>query len=618
MAFLYAFAAPRSKPVQFESLAHTNAAASLLNAAVSFFSSKPAAPAAATGADGAAAAAGANSTAGASSSAAAAASPADLTKQIVPNSPPHNLSLASQARARVLVALLTPASVDREVDLTRIAALKAYLPFIRTIYEQYSEITDESEKTRIAKAPGSLQWSSVLQVGARPVENKKKGSAAAAAAGGDNTIVPFWDYESFHIGEELAHAYFTLGIALYQRAGSLTFHATQLANTIPPCNFLCILPWYNKECNASIVNGTDGSAAAAASAPPARRMFNPLSFVAPPPSAAASASSTPGPSPPKSASEVSAIRSQIISKRREAVECLRTASGLFSHLSQQFLPSIFPVPQRRMLDTMPAISEALGKLCLVHCQQHTLLSALVQLSETQSDDSSSRSRTASLTPAQASPVKSPLSPSVMSKLLQGLIDQLTEVKSILQQKTGSYYAALEPSLHAFLRVSLERARCDRLTVLALQAENASEHGRALSLLCGAIARLTLLASNDSSRGLPLAKIRDCNPVLSEMKQNTLLQLAQITRVRDRLGKENEKIYFENVPELAKALEEAGDPPAGAQGEDAKPAGAFLPTPLHYELPPLLPALFLATPKASSWTDPSAAAALAERGRGPSA
>ncbi len=271
---------------------------------------------------------------------------------------------------------------------------------------------------------------------------------------------------------------------------------------------------------------------------------------------------------------------------------------------------------------MPAISEALGKLCLVHCQQHTLLSALVQLSETQSDDPS-RSRTASLTPAQASPVKSPLSPSVMSKLLQGLIDQLTEVKSILQQKTGSYYAALEPSLHVFLRVSLERARCDRLTVLALQAENASEHGRALSLLGGAIACLTLLVSNDSSRGLPLAHIRDCNPVLSEMKQDTLLQLAQITRVRDRMGKENEKIYFERVPELAKALEEAGDPPAGAaQGEDhgiaTKPAGVFLPTPLHYELPPLLPALFLATPKASSWTDPNAAAALAERGRGPAA
>jgi len=542
----------------------------------------------------------------------------------VPASPLHNLRLASQSRARVVTALLTHHSTDRDIDLKRVAALRAYIPFARAMFEQYNQLGKGKEaQDRAVKAGGVLEWSSAIQVGARPNAQDQ---------------VPYFRYGGLDFGEELAHCYLTLGLCLYQRAGALSFHALQLADSIPPCGVLNLLPWFAAECAA--MGGDEDVVAAASASQPRKPMFNPLSYVPPAPSA----SKLPGGGPPKSAAEIGDIRSQVIAKRREAVECLRQAAGIFDHLSSDLLPTL-PIPQARMVDTMPGVSEALKRVCLIHCQQHTFLSALLALS-----------------PGSTSPAPSP---PLLAKLCQGILDELAEVKALLQRGTGSYYNALEPSLHVWLRATADLYRAQRLKVLAMQAVLEDDaHGRALVLLSGAESVLSALASNDAARGLPLQSIRDCNPVLSELKThaahllgNTGANATQLRRVKQRLQRDNDTVYYQTLPKsLEEALKDAGDPapaaaelaaavagtpaPTGASsaaaaaaaaatqrapgsrrgsgaggvseaddGSSDRAASVFLPKPLPFDVPPPARGLFLlapSDPQAASWTGGSPA------------
>jgi hypothetical protein len=534
MAFLYSFAAPRSRPLPLESLAPASTMGGLINAVGSFFSSSSSASSSKAGQ--------AASASGEAASAGASGGPEpDLLSQVVPSSASPNLRLASKARAHLMTTLQTSLAVDKDIELKRLEALRNYMPFARTMHEQWAAVSDnKAELERLDRAvggaSGGVQWSSVLQVGARPNAKDE---------------VPFFSYGRLDLGEELAHVYLTYGLTLYQRAGALSFHALQLALTIPPCGVLNLLPWYAAECAAQ---GGDEEVVASAAAPK-KPMFNPLSYVAPAP-----ARGEGGSAPPKSANEIASIRAAVISKRKEAVELLRRAAGVFEFLRTDFLPNL-PLPSNnraRMLDTMPAISHALHLLALVHCQQHTILSALLALS-----------------PGSTSP---PPSPALLAKLCQGIVDKVSEVKRVLRSGSGSYFHAIEPSVHVWLRASENLYRGLRIIALAMQAEvGDEEHGLALALLSGAEKLLTQLTSNDPARGLPLASIRDCNPVLSELKGHAVRLGSEVRRVITRLERDNNKIYFDKVPEkFEEALLAAGEPPQAAKSLAAIVAGTPLP------------------------------------------
>jgi hypothetical protein len=545
MAFLYSFAAPRSRPLPLESLAPASTMGGLINAVGSFFSSSSSSSSSSSKAGQSASASASGEAAGAGASG---GPEPDLLSQVVPSSASQNLRLASKARAHLVTTLQTSLAVDKDIELKRLEALRNYMPFARTMHEQWAAVSDKAELERLDRAVGGanggVQWSSVLQVGARPNAKDE---------------VPFFSYGRLDLGEELAHVYLTYGLTLYQRAGALSFHALQLALTIPPCGVLNLLPWYAAECAAQ---GGDEEVVASAAAPK-KPMFNPLSYVAPAP-----ARGEGGSAPPKSASEIASIRAAVISKRKEAVELLRRAAGVFEFLSKDFLPNL-PLPSNnraRMLDTMPAISHALHLLALVHCQQHTILSALLALS-----------------PGSTSP---PPSPTLLAKLCQGIVDKIVEVKRVLRAGSGSYFHAIEPSVHVWLRASETLYRANRIIALAMQAEVVDEaHGLALALLGGAEKLLTQLTSNDPARGLPLASIRDCNPVLSELKGHAVRLGSEVRRVITRLERDNNKIYFDKVPDkFEEALVAAGEPPQAAKVLAAIVAG----TPLPEDAPPSIP------------------------------
>ena len=573
MAFLYAFSTPRTKPLHFEALEHRSMAAGIANGVASFFSSgkkkNEAALAAASkappGGAGVPAAASSSSSAvpPASDGALVSAAVPDFASQIVPGSPSTNLALASKARAVVATALVTKISVDPDVDSTRLQALQSYLPFIRTIHAQHLTQTD-SEQTWIKEKTGQqLEWSSVLQLGARP---------------SPQDTVPYFLYGQLNLGEELAHAYFNLGIVQYLRAGNLSFHALQLSNRIPPVSFLHLIPWVAKQ---AAVEAEAAGAAASSSSGEKKRMFNPLSYT--PPAAPSTA-----PAVAKTPAEASQIRSQIIADRKLAVESLRTAAGIFAWLAEEYLPTVtHPKLDRRMIDTMPAISRAMELICLANVQQHTLLSAVLS----------------SCSPDSQTPKPSP---ALLAKLAQGCVDLFSSVRTTLAQGTGSFMGSLDYSFHHFLRVSTELYAVYRLQLLGVSLELAEEHGKALAVLTSCLERLQVLGSNDEQAGINLAAIRDCNPVLSELKGWIQAEAARLAPVVARLKKDCEHVYFTAVPTLA-----AVGIPAGTE----EGAALVMAQPLPFTPPEMLRALFLTVPDPEQWTGAAAgpAAAAAEAG-----
>jgi hypothetical protein len=75
--------------------------------------------------------------------------------------------------------------------------------------------------------------------------------------------------------------------------------------------------------------------------------------------------------------------------------------------------------------SVPAVSSALKLLCLIHVQQHTILSALLQCTSG----------------------GSPPNPVLLAKLYQGIIEKMIEVRTTLQNGTHQYYNSLESSFH---------------------------------------------------------------------------------------------------------------------------------------------------------------------------
>lgn len=310
--------------------------------------------------------------------------------------------------------------------------------------------------------------------------------------------------------------------------------------------------------------GRESASPPAVTVTPPKRMFNPLSYVPPPPSA------TTAQREPKSPEEIARIRSEIIAKRKLAVQSLRTAAGIFDYMSHVYLPKL-PLPREgiQMPDTMIAVSEAFSLLCLVHVQQHTILSALVTVSQ-QNDGASTTSSSSSV------------SPMLLAKLSHGIVTQLAQVVTLLKDGTGAFYRAIEFSLHEFIRLTSDYYAGMRLIYLGVDCEVRGDHGRSITFFRQGLLQLQPLTQ------LNLATIRDCNPVLSEMKQWLTAEVDRIETVLKRLEYDNEHVTFETIPkweDVKKDVDEMGD-------------GIFMPKPLTYTPPPTLEAMFVpGTPSA---------------------
>lgn len=419
-----------------------------------------------------------------------------LKAQLRSGQPRHNLSIATKARKHVETTLFTKRINDPNIDAHRIEALETYLPFLRTILTQYLALDETIRSKQLVSSSyeTSLEWCTILLTGSRPNSEDR---------------VPFFSYGKFDLEQEFAHIHFTLGLCHYQAASQYTFKAMQLANTIPNVSFLQLIP--------SFVAELQSTNAAAAKATPTR-MFNPLSFIKP---------TKETDRKPKTDAEIEQIKQDIITSRKHAVQELRLSSGIFEYLFTYV--SSLPIPKdRRIPDTMPAISTAMANLALIHVQQLTILSGLLNAASSTSSSSSSSS-------------SSSVSPLLLSKLCQGIVTHVLSVTRTLESGVGSFYRALEQSFHEFLRLTSEYYASMRLVFLAIDADATGDHGRAITLLQHGCEQLK------KSGSIQLSSIRECNPVISEWKTHLQLESQRVETLLKRFEKDNSNIYHQTIP-----------------------------------------------------------------------
>jgi len=317
--------------------------------------------------------------------------------------------------------------------------------------------------------------------------------------------------------------------------------------------------------------------------PEPKRMFNPLSYVPPAQttnaekkdtsSSSSSSSSSSNNSTPRPKTR-SQARLSMRMLRRESATSLRTASGIFAFLSE-LLPEL-DVPSvsvGRLPDTHPALVAFFQNVCLVHSQELVVFSALEQMQQHRPRDPHAARFTSSRPVAPPPP-----SPSLIAKLVFGLVCQWTIVGSTLKKQSGAFYGALERGLREFIRIRTGmfvalRAMC---VAAAIKSEDETKsngptngaahknvHGSCVALWKHASTTLQTLQSNienkpsssTSSSWSPAADTS--NPALVECKSFVSDLTSIATRIHELLHAENERIYFERVPKIQQLEDEHG-------------------------------------------------------------